>query len=121
GPRRGVRRRRTSARDRSRDSCPIASFSVAVLACEPRMRRSVRTRSLHDGTCSRRPAYDGQVPGRPYGAGEMANERLRAALLQKGVSIADLAQAIQVDPKTVERWVTKGREPYRKHRFAAAS
>ena len=51
----------------------------------------------------------------------MANERLRAALLQKGVSIADLAAAIEVDPKTVERWVTKGREPYRKHRFATAS
>ncbi|MET8008279.1 helix-turn-helix domain-containing protein [Nonomuraea glycinis] len=51
----------------------------------------------------------------------MANERLRAALLQKGVSIADLAEAIEVDPKTVERWVTKGREPYRKHRFATAS
>lgn len=49
----------------------------------------------------------------------MANERLRAALLQKGVNIADLAEAIEVDPKTVERWVTKGREPYRKHRFAA--
>ncbi len=51
----------------------------------------------------------------------MANERLRAALLQKGVSIADLAEAIEVDPKTVERWVTKSREPYRKHRFATAS
>jgi transcriptional regulator with XRE-family HTH domain len=51
----------------------------------------------------------------------MANERLRAALLQKGVSIADLAAAIEVDPKTVERWVTKSREPYRKHRFATAS
>ncbi|MET8008265.1 helix-turn-helix domain-containing protein [Nonomuraea glycinis] len=51
----------------------------------------------------------------------MANERLRAALLQKSVSIADLAEAIEVDPKTVERWVTKGREPYRKHRFATAS
>ncbi|MEU4571455.1 XRE family transcriptional regulator [Nonomuraea sp. NPDC023979] len=37
------------------------------------------------------------------------------------MSIADLAQAIEVDPKTVERWVTKGREPYRKHRFATAS
>ncbi|MBN6056404.1 helix-turn-helix transcriptional regulator [Nonomuraea sp. RK-328] len=51
----------------------------------------------------------------------MANERLRAALLQKGVTIADLADAIEVDPKTVERWITKGREPYRKHRFATAS
>ncbi|MEU8321180.1 helix-turn-helix transcriptional regulator [Nonomuraea sp. NPDC048881] len=51
----------------------------------------------------------------------MANERLRAALLQKGVSVADLAEAIEVDPKTVERWITKGREPYRKHRFATAS
>ncbi|MEU8356337.1 DUF5919 domain-containing protein [Nonomuraea sp. NPDC048882] len=51
----------------------------------------------------------------------MANERLRAALLQKGASIADLAEAIEVDPKTVERWITKSREPYRKHRFATAS
>ncbi|MEV6159461.1 helix-turn-helix transcriptional regulator [Nonomuraea sp. NPDC052129] len=51
----------------------------------------------------------------------MANERLRAALLHKGVSIADLAEAIEVDPKTIERWITKGREPYRKHRFATAS
>ncbi|SEG67600.1 hypothetical protein SAMN05444920_103886 [Nonomuraea solani] len=51
----------------------------------------------------------------------MANERLRAALLQRGVSIAQLAEAIAVDPKTVERWVTKSRAPYRKHRFAVAS
>ncbi|MFD1932988.1 XRE family transcriptional regulator [Nonomuraea mangrovi] len=51
----------------------------------------------------------------------MANERLRAALLERGVSIADLADAIRVDPKTVERWITKGREPYRKHRYAVAS
>ncbi|WP_157255167.1 XRE family transcriptional regulator [Nonomuraea typhae] len=51
----------------------------------------------------------------------MANERLRAALLAKGVGVADLAQAIEVDPKTIERWITKDREPYRKHRYAAAS
>ncbi|TLP66432.1 XRE family transcriptional regulator [Microbispora triticiradicis] len=51
----------------------------------------------------------------------MANERLRAALLERGVSIAELATAIQVDPKTVERWITKGRAPYRKHRYAVAT
>ncbi|MGV9380005.1 helix-turn-helix domain-containing protein [Nonomuraea sp. NPDC003707] len=51
----------------------------------------------------------------------MANERLRATLLQRGVSITQLAEAIAVDPKTVERWVTKGRPPYRKHRYAVAS
>ncbi|WP_219501271.1 XRE family transcriptional regulator [Nonomuraea ceibae] len=51
----------------------------------------------------------------------MANERLRAALLKKGVGIAQLAEAVQVDPKTAERWVTQGRQPYRKHRFATAS
>ncbi|SDR05195.1 helix-turn-helix domain-containing protein [Thermostaphylospora chromogena] len=39
----------------------------------------------------------------------MANERLRAALLEKGVSVTELAEAIGVDPKTVERWITKGR------------
>ncbi|WP_067143171.1 helix-turn-helix domain-containing protein [Microtetraspora malaysiensis] len=51
----------------------------------------------------------------------MANERLRAALLELGVSIADLATAIEVDPKTAQRWITKGRAPYRKHRYAVAT
>lgn len=51
----------------------------------------------------------------------MRNERLRAALLQKGVTIAELAEAIQVDPKTAERWITQARQPYRRHRFATAS
>jgi transcriptional regulator with XRE-family HTH domain len=51
----------------------------------------------------------------------MANERLRAALLEKGVTVATLAEAIGVDQKTVERWITLGRTPYRRHRFAVAS
>ena len=51
----------------------------------------------------------------------MANERLRAALLQKGMTVATLAEAIGVDEKTVERWVSQGRTPYRRHRYAAAS
>lgn len=48
----------------------------------------------------------------------MANERLRAVLLERGASVADLAAAVGVDPKTVERWITRGRTPYRKHRYA---
>ncbi|MDP9864866.1 MULTISPECIES: helix-turn-helix domain-containing protein [Streptosporangium] len=51
----------------------------------------------------------------------MANERLRVALLERGTSVAELAEAIAVDPKTVERWITKDRTPYRKHRYAVAS
>ncbi|MFC7384161.1 helix-turn-helix domain-containing protein [Sphaerisporangium rhizosphaerae] len=51
----------------------------------------------------------------------MANERLRAALLERGVTIGDLATVTEVDPKTVERWVTQARRPYRKHRYAIAT
>lgn len=51
----------------------------------------------------------------------MANERLRAALLERGASVADLAEVVAVDPKTVERWITRGRMPYRKHRYAVAA
>ena len=51
----------------------------------------------------------------------MTNERLRAALLERGMTIAALAEAIGVDEKTIERWVTQGRTPYRRHRYAAAS
>jgi transcriptional regulator with XRE-family HTH domain len=51
----------------------------------------------------------------------MPNERLRAALLEKGLTPETLAAEIQVDAKTIERWVTKGRLPYRRHRYAVAA
>ena len=50
----------------------------------------------------------------------MANERLRAALLEKGMTLADLAYELEVNTKTVERWVN-GRLPYRKYRYQVAS
>jgi transcriptional regulator with XRE-family HTH domain len=50
----------------------------------------------------------------------MANERLRAALLQRGVTPNDLAESVGVDPKTIERWIG-GRIPYRRHRYRVAS
>ncbi len=51
----------------------------------------------------------------------MRNERLRALLLERGKTPDQLADAAQVDAKTVERWITKGRVPYRRHRFEVAS
>lgn len=51
----------------------------------------------------------------------MANERLRTALLQRGAGLEELADAVGVDPKTAERWITVGRIPYRRHRYAAAA
>ncbi|MGH3221596.1 MAG: helix-turn-helix domain-containing protein [Streptosporangiaceae bacterium] len=51
----------------------------------------------------------------------MRNERLRALLLERGETIDKLADALAVDRKTVERWITTGRIPYRKHRFGVAA
>jgi transcriptional regulator with XRE-family HTH domain len=51
----------------------------------------------------------------------MRNERLRALLLERGQTPDKLAEAVDVDAKTVERWITKGRTPYRSHRYAAAT
>lgn len=51
----------------------------------------------------------------------MPNERLRAALLERGLTTESLAAKIEVDGKTVERWITKNRTPYRRHRYAVAS
>jgi len=51
----------------------------------------------------------------------MPNERLRTLLLERGETPDNLAEAVHVDPKTVERWVTKGRIPYRAHRYAVAA
>lgn len=51
----------------------------------------------------------------------MPNERLRAALLEKGLTPEALAPILNVDAKTIERWITKGRLPYRRHRYALAA
>jgi transcriptional regulator with XRE-family HTH domain len=50
----------------------------------------------------------------------MRNERLRDAMRASGVSAIELAEDLGVDPKTVERWITQGREPYPKYRHAIA-
>lgn len=50
----------------------------------------------------------------------MANERLRSALLERDLTPASLAEVLDVDPKSVERWIA-GRIPYRRHRYAAAA
>ena len=51
----------------------------------------------------------------------MSNERLRAAITASGRTLVDVGERVQVDPKTVERWVTAGRTPHRRHRLALAS
>lgn len=50
----------------------------------------------------------------------MPNERLRTALLERGLTPNELAAALEVDPKSVERWIS-GRIPYRRHRYAVAA
>lgn len=51
----------------------------------------------------------------------MPNERLRAALLEHGMTPTTLANELNVDPKTVERWITASRLPYRKTRYQVAT
>lgn len=48
------------------------------------------------------------------------NERLRGAMTAAGRSIDALAAAVAVDPKTVERWITKARVPHRSTRLVVA-
>lgn len=46
----------------------------------------------------------------------MSNSRLMDSLARAGVSPERLADALAVDVKTVQRWITLGRLPYRRHR-----
>ncbi|WP_432198612.1 helix-turn-helix domain-containing protein [Streptomyces sp. bgisy027] len=50
----------------------------------------------------------------------MPNERLRAAMAAGGWTYADLADKVEVDPKSVERWVNLGRTPRRATAMLAA-
>jgi hypothetical protein len=51
----------------------------------------------------------------------MSNDRLRDALLTAGITPVDVAERLEVDPKTVERWITTSRVPYPRHRHAVAA
>lgn len=42
----------------------------------------------------------------------MPNERLRAAMVDAGLTVTVLAELVGVDSKTVERWVSPGRTPH---------
>lgn len=48
----------------------------------------------------------------------MANENLKTALAKAGLTVEQFADVIQVDPKSVQRWVTGQTTPYRRHRTA---
>jgi len=51
----------------------------------------------------------------------MANERLRSGIAAAGITLSDVAERVEVDPKTVERWITKDRTPHRRHRWTVGS
>jgi transcriptional regulator with XRE-family HTH domain len=50
----------------------------------------------------------------------MSNERLRSQMMTAGLSLDALAEHLEVDPKTIERWITKERLPHRRHRWKTA-
>ena len=55
------------------------------------------------------------VPG-----GVMSNERLRSAIASAGLTTQTFSELVEVDPKTVERWIAADRLPHRSHRIRAS-
>src|SRR3954451_7131459 len=50
----------------------------------------------------------------------MANERLRRAIQQAGLGLEDVAEHVEIDVKTAERWITKDRVPHARNRVRTA-
>lgn len=50
----------------------------------------------------------------------VTNERLRAAIRAKGLTVATLAARLDVDPKSVQRWITQERVPHAGTRLRVA-
>jgi hypothetical protein len=50
----------------------------------------------------------------------MVNDRLRTAMEAAGFTMDAVATQLDVDAKTVERWIATGRTPYPRHRIAFA-
>jgi hypothetical protein len=50
----------------------------------------------------------------------MPNERLRRAIQHAGLRLEDIAEHVEIDVKTAERWITKGRVPHARNRARTA-
>src|SRR5262245_30103785 len=50
----------------------------------------------------------------------MPNERLRRAIQHAGLGLEDIARHVEIDVKTAERWITKGRVPHARNRARTA-
>ncbi len=99
-------------------ACCSAAASRALV--DDHCPRSTRTTSPPRGTTQdvlgrvRRPICLAGVP-------PVANERLRDAMLSRGVTVDHAADITGVDPKSVERWITTDRTPYARHRRRLAT
>ena len=51
----------------------------------------------------------------------MTNDRLRSALASASMTSAELGERLQVDSKTVDRWIANGRIPHRSNRQRVAA
>jgi hypothetical protein len=51
----------------------------------------------------------------------MGNERLRNSILASQLTVGDVAAGVDVDPKTVDRWIRTDRVPHPRHRRATAA
>lgn len=49
------------------------------------------------------------------------NAKLRRAMFAAGYTKEDIAAKVEVSPKTVERWISRGRVPYPVHQYAVAT
>lgn len=97
-----------------------SSDADAVASTETRMRRVDGTWSGHGWTCRRCLPYGWHPVGTSDYGKPMPNDRLRTSMLERGVTPVELAAVLDVDPKSVERWIS-GRTPYRRHRYAVAA
>ncbi len=47
----------------------------------------------------------------------MSNERLRNQIAAAGLTVPELADQLELDPKSIERWITQDRLPHRRNRW----
>ncbi len=78
-------------------------------------------RNILEKLCGRSARELGFAPSvRSSGDHGPVNMELRQAIWGGGIEITELARMVEVDPKTVERWITLGRTPHPRHRWKAS-
>jgi transcriptional regulator with XRE-family HTH domain/tetratricopeptide (TPR) repeat protein len=96
---------------------PVCRRILAELCGRPFGELGFSPSPIFSASASRDPAGPDSLDDDSAGSAKRSNAALRSAIMTSGLELAQIARRVGVDPKSVQRWITRGVVPHPRHRW----